>query len=447
MQTVWKYTLSSKKHQQIEMPFGAEIIKGDVQNEKPVIWALVNTENVIENRNFELVGTGGEIKGKDFKYVCSFNFSDGKFVQHLFEVDAGKIPKNEEVSRKEKGSALKASKTTDSGISFGIFKSKKPKKLSKAEITDKIKGTLFGHAIGDAIGLSTEFMTKVQVAYYYPNGVNSYTEIISDKHRKNWTPGEWTDDSEQMLCILDSLLEKKKVDPLDVARKIHFWAYNGGRGIGNTTYKVLTSPDFLTNPVKVSERIWEESGRNLAANGAVMRTSVVGTWNFRKDEEVIQNAEEIAKITHFDPRCTGSSAIISLAIAKLLQGYHDFDTILSFLKPLSSKYDKKIADYIDLAKNRSISGISLDERHSIGYTLKTMAAGLWALKHNDFKKCIQEIIHEGGDADTNAAVAGAVLGAKLGFGKLPKDWVNGLLEKEKLEAKVNDFINLVNDQL
>ncbi|NJO87734.1 MAG: ADP-ribosylglycohydrolase family protein [Chloroflexia bacterium] len=446
MQTVWKFTISTKKHQQIEMPLNSHIIKGDVQNDKPVIWVLVNTENPNEKRNFELVATGSEIKGKDFRYVCSFNFSEGRYVQHLFEINLGKVSEKEVIVEKEKATTSKKNKVADTGISFSIFKSKKPKKISKAEINDKIKGTLFGHAIGDAIGLSTEFMTKAQVAYNYPKGVNSYTQIISDKHRKSWTPGEWTDDTEQMLCILDSLLEKKKVDPINIAQKIHFWAYNGGRGIGNTTYKVLTSPDFLIDPIKVSEQIWEESRRNLAANGAVMRTSVVGLWNHKNDDDVIKNAEKIAKITHFDPRCTGSSAVVSLAIAKLLQGYYDFDIILGFLRPVSSKFDKRIDEYIVLAKNRSISTIGLDERNSIGYTLKTMAAGLWALKHNNFKKCIGEIIHEGGDADTNAAVAGAVLGAKLGFEKLPKDWVDGLLEKKKLESKVNDFIELLGTQ-
>jgi ADP-ribosylglycohydrolase len=33
---------------------------------------------------------------------------------------------------------------------------------------------------------------------------------------------------------------------------------------------------------------------------------------------------------------------------------------------------------------------------------------------------------EGGDADTNAAVAGALLGGKFGLSTIPKHWINEL---------------------
>ena len=44
------------------------------------------------------------------------------------------------------------------------------KSSRKMEVKDKIYGTLFGQAIGDALGLGTEFMTKVEAQEKYPNG-------------------------------------------------------------------------------------------------------------------------------------------------------------------------------------------------------------------------------------------------------------------------------------
>jgi hypothetical protein len=56
--------------------------------------------------------------------------------------------------------------------------------LSKAQIVDRIKGTIYGQAIGDAIGLATEFLTKEQSkAYYGPAGPTGYDAIIQDFHR------------------------------------------------------------------------------------------------------------------------------------------------------------------------------------------------------------------------------------------------------------------------
>ena len=52
------------------------------------------------------------------------------------------------------------------------------------ETLNKIKGTIYGQAIGDALGLGTEGMTDEDMAWKYPNGISrgnrclSYTAVI-----------------------------------------------------------------------------------------------------------------------------------------------------------------------------------------------------------------------------------------------------------------------------
>ena len=63
-----------------------------------------------------------------------------------------------------------------------------------------------------------------------------------------------------------------------------------------------------------------------------------------------------------------------------------------------------------------------------------VAAGM-AAKAQLFEKLIVQLIMEGGDADTNGAAAGALLGAYLGYANLPSHWKLGLAHNDWLMAK------------
>ena len=143
-------------------------------------------------------------------------------------------------------------------------------------IKERFLGTIFGQAVGDALGLSTEFMSKQEVDRFYPNGIEDYSQIVQDDLRRRWQRGDWTDDTDMMLCILDSFVACQKVDILDIARRFKEWMMNGGMGIGRHTYNVMALGDYTSNPQKAAEIIWKMGKKKAAANGAVMRTSVVG---------------------------------------------------------------------------------------------------------------------------------------------------------------------------
>lgn len=128
-------------------------------------------------------------------------------------------------------------------------------------ITNKIKGTLYGQAIGDALGLSTEFMSKKEVQRAYPNGVHDYQDAQINPHTERWERGEWTDDTDQMLCIMDAILEHKVLTIDGVAQKLMDWYNDMPMGIGTTVYNVLSDKDFLKTPHQVAQKVWEESGR------------------------------------------------------------------------------------------------------------------------------------------------------------------------------------------
>lgn len=307
-------------------------------------------------------------------------------------------------------------------------------------VYDKIKGVLFGQAIGDALGLGTEFMTKQEVNRYYPNSLTDYNQIVQDFHRKRWTKGDWTDDTEMMLCIANAIIEDKDIKLSTIAKNFKEWSNGDPLGIGGNTFKVLAFRDYVEYPHMVAEVVWNLSHKTSAANGALMRTSVIGLWNHNTEK----HATEVCKLTHYDPRCAGSCAIVSLLINNLV--YKNRMLTLKQLIEIGERYDGRIKEYlIQASQYNCLEEFILDDA-SMGYTLKTLAAAIWCLFHcNSFEDGLLAVVNAGGDADTNAAVACSLLGAKYGYSAIPIKYIDGLTGKEKLTDTVNKLSGVITD--
>ena len=273
----------------------------------------------------------------------------------------------------------------------------------KDSVKDKIVGCLYGQAVGDALGLGTEFMSKDEVKRNYPNGLSEYSQIVQDYHRKRWDKGDWTDDTDMMLCIAKAIIKDRCINPKTIAHNFKQWFKNKPMGIGRHTYNILALSDYESNPEKAAEIIWILSNKNSAPNGGIMRTSVVGLWN----EDVAENAERICKLTHTDTRCIGSCVIISELINHFV--WHNMQLSFKEILEIADRYDKRIQQYLFLAKDG--------------------------------------IVNAGGDADTNAAVACAVLGAKYGMSGIPEYYVDNLNQKDVYECIISELTDVLLDQI
>jgi ADP-ribosylglycohydrolase len=312
-----------------------------------------------------------------------------------------------------------------------------------------MRGVLWGQAVGDALGYGAEMLSKADVARTYPGGLRSYGQITRFPRNPSWQPGDWTDDTDQMLCILESLLACGSVNLPDIAARFQHWALTDGYGMGSTSYSVMRHPEFVHAPQRVAEDYWRAAQQQAASNGAVMRTSVLGVWNLRDEGQVRHHAEQVCRLTHADPRCVGSCVAVCLAIRELLTGTNDVAAILAGLSQSVGPYHPEIDDWLRASAADSLAPLDLDggcnpgEPNQLGYTLRTLAAAFWALRHaGNFADGILAIIHEGGDADTNGAVAGALLGARFGAAAIDPDWRDGLVHGDRLRTLTDQLVDL-----
>lgn len=370
-----------------------------------------------------------------------------------------------------------------------------PCSLSREEVIDKIKGTIYGQAIGDAIGLRAEFFGKEQAMELCKNGLYGYEEWERDRHRSMWDQGDWSDDTDQMLLILIGYLENRTVDASDFAKRLKEWMDLGipeiskrPSGSGYTVSSTTKKDIFERYPHLAAVWTWLALGCGVAANGGVMRTSILGIIQYNDLSKVLRNTIEICKVTHSDPRCVASCVAVTTAITMMLRGYS-----LDNIKPVATELScitlsssleylekdiqnlksvqfqahpqdlklQKILDFLhkkftslkesiqsqtspsELLQHMNLSTLedTKFDGETYGYTYLSLAAGYHSLYHfQDFREGILNVIRQGGDTDTNAAVAGALLGCKLGFNQLPVDLIQGLNRKEWLDIKIESLI-------
>jgi ADP-ribosylglycohydrolase len=331
-------------------------------------------------------------------------------------------------------------------------------------VINRILGAIYGNALGDAYGLSTEFLDRKTVQRIYParDKLIPFPDYVKSAHSKRWHTGDWTDDTDQMILIIDTLLETngKLVKEL-FGEKLKFWSRRGfpelgdygGMGLGFTVGSVLNHPKFDTDPHTAAKAIWVQMNRNGAANGAVMRTSILGCWQYDDIDSVIKNTLDIAKVTHYDPRCLASCVATTTALALMLQGHEvDSDGAIDQLCAKAEEHaiascgmtDEHCEAFVEHMRAKHVSDLKLDEPRKIGYTLKCVGSGFYALRaKGDFKHILHDIVREAGDADTNGAVAGALLGARLGYRDLPGDWISAMPNKKWLDKRVVKLLHLM----
>ncbi|CAG7850575.1 SubName: Full=Related to ADP-ribosylglycohydrolase, putative-Aspergillus flavus {ECO:0000313/EMBL:CCA69891.1} [Serendipita indica DSM 11827] len=354
--------------------------------------------------------------------------------------------------------------------------------MNNITINDRIRGCIIGGALGDAVGLATEFLdVKTSEQYYGRNprfklrapAPPGYVTMHMDRHRAAFEEAGWTDDTDQSLLILMAFLHNggmsKGVDPLDFAARLKHWISFGFRpldrlplGVGRTVGSVVRSSDYLDDPIGRSTKIWEDGGKVMAANGAVMRTGVVGALFFKDAQILYSTAINVAATTHADPRCLVSCTIASALVAGIIRDEVKNDEDIRRIieeaiqqiqtreVPLSTEHLNELRDIV---WKETIAELELDERRSIGYTYKCLASGVWALRQGlkaiqhpgetngdistVFERVITDLTMAAGDSDTNCAVAGSILGALVGYSRLTSSWIQDLKHHDWLVAKAD----------
>jgi ADP-ribosyl-[dinitrogen reductase] hydrolase len=290
-----------------------------------------------------------------------------------------------------------------------------PSSPSPAELADRYRGAMLGLAAGNALGLPVEGFPRLLIHRRHPAGVR---DVAAEERERRWD-----DDLAQAVVLAEAILERDRFEMEDLATRLIAWRRENGRGIGHHTRRVLDAMASGTPAEDAARIVWLETGQNAAGNGAVMRCAPAALRWRSEPDRLIAETHQSALVTHHDARCGWSAVAVNAAIAGSLDG-RALD-----LEDLAGSLDEAGAPLTVVHAIRAVAGshldaLALDHDNTMGYTLKAMQAALWALEQpGDFEAVVTAVVNAGGDTDTNAAVAGAALGAKHGAAAIPARWL------------------------
>lgn len=296
-----------------------------------------------------------------------------------------------------------------------------------AELPLRLRGLLIGAAVGDALGLPAEGLSRYRTQRLYRS---------CWRHRLVFGHGMISDDTEHTIFVAQCLLRHPD-SPKRFARRLGWclrgWLLSLPAGIGFATLRAIGKL-WLGFPPSYS-------GVYSAGNGPAMRVAIIGAFFAHDAERRAAYVAASTRMTHTDQKALiGATAIAELAawiVRERLTAPPPLDDFLALLRRCGPE-DHGWQDLVDIIAQAARDGASvsaLAERLGLakgvtGYIYHTVPVVVyaWFRQGGDFRATLTAVLDCGGDTDTTGAIVGALAGAMNGEDGIPADWRTGVVD-------------------
>lgn len=300
-------------------------------------------------------------------------------------------------------------------------------------VLERASGVLLAQAAGDALGVPYEFAE--------PPGADELP-VMRGGGLGPYAPGEWSDDTQMSVVVArvaargGGLRSEAELD--EVAAGFEAWRTGGASDVGTQTAAVLAGAGSAAHrdaggPAArlraAAAQLHAATGRT-AGNGALMRTGVVGLVALDDRAATAAAARAVAELTHPDPLAGDSCVLWSEAVRlAVVAARLDVHAGLDLLPP--GRRDAWRAWLDDAASPHPAADLRANgftvtalqaAWHAITRSVPPLPEGVEVPGHVHLPLALAAAVRIGGDTDTVAAVAGALLGARYGAGAVPDGW-------------------------
>jgi poly(ADP-ribose) glycohydrolase ARH3 len=293
-----------------------------------------------------------------------------------------------------------------------------------ADVADHAGGALLGTFVGDALGMPFEGLSHSAI----PNEV----EMVEARRGR----GTYTDDTQMMIALAESLVARGRVDAEHLARAF-LDGYVADRGYGAGTQSVFALWRSGVPVARAAGLVFD--GQGSRGNGAAMRIAPVAVC-FRNDHErLCVEAAASARVTHAHSVGIDGAVVQAAAIGAALRG----DDILESARSAAKTAElRSVLEEVEELLGDPRTPVEVQVRlGSSADACESVAAALYsALAHDRFEAALRFAVRLGGDTDTVAAMAGAVAGARDGYCAIPARWLEALEDGDRGRSHVQTLI-------
>lgn len=285
----------------------------------------------------------------------------------------------------------------------------------------RARGCLLGQFAGDSLGGLVEFREADDIRERFPKGVRE----LRDGGSWNTIAGQPTDDSELALMLARSLVERGSFDDDAVARAYGHWYASEPFDCGGTIARAASVASKVAANHAATARKF--ANRESQANGGLMRLSPLGVFGHALPAgDLAELARRDASLTHPHPVCQDASALFAVTVARAVarggSGAELYDFAVEWATAAGLHEDVR-DDLAAAAEDPPAEFV-----RNMGWVRIALHNALFQLRNaRSLEEGVVETVMWGGDTDTNAAIAGALLGAVHGESAIPRQWREAVL--------------------
>jgi ADP-ribosyl-[dinitrogen reductase] hydrolase len=304
--------------------------------------------------------------------------------------------------------------------------------MDSKTMRDRCVGAIVGFAIGDALGMPAEFLSREQIRRYYGKPISDFLKAHQG-HANDFLPqGSYTDNTQTMLAIAECLIECKKMDPARHADALLSWYQNAVPHRTPSTANLRACKHLSTG------RPWNKSGVFSGGCSAAMRMTPIGIFFNRSPEALSRAALDNCIITHTEPRARAASVSVAYLTARLMQSDERSwpgDQVLETADHIA-RLDEDFAAV--LRWSTQITHLppeeALFEIGSSSDAIETVPAAIYCfLKYpRNFSSAVLAAVNAGDAADSIGALTGSFVGALTGGSAIDKHWLRSVENSDVL---------------